>query len=286
MYELRQFPNKSDGVFGKFENQQLTGAYKIRGALNKLIHMNNNQMSEGVVTASTGNHAQGVLKSSQLFGVDAKAVLPNNAPQSKINNCKQLGGDVIIHGKDYQEAKKKAHRIEKEENRTYFSSYDDPHVISGSGTVALEILDNIKGPDEIFVPIGGGGIISGVATAVKAISPETKIIGVQAEGANSIVPSIEQNKPVKIDEVNTIADGIAVNSVGNETFDIIRQNVDEFEIVSDESIRQAMRLFIEHENQIVEPAGAATAAALFSRETQNTDKKSIIIMTGGNIDFE
>ncbi|MFB6109874.1 MAG: threonine/serine dehydratase [Halodesulfurarchaeum sp.] len=284
--ELQNVP-KGEGVYAKFENQQLTGAFKARGAVNSVLQMDPEERANGILTASTGNHAQGVSRAARVAGISATVVMPETAPEPKVANCKRMGSDVVLHGEEYEEAVEKAHEIEREEGLNYISSFDDVAVIAGAGTVGLEILESVPDPAVIAVPIGGGGIISGVATAIRARSPDTRVIGVQAAGASTVIPAIEKGEIVELDSVDTIADGIALKRIGSVPFELIRQRVDEFVTVTDEEIREAMETLAHYENQIVEPAGAVGFAALRSESIDHgTDEPAVAVITGGNVSMD
>ena len=275
------------GLLAKFENQQVTGSFKLRGALNRMGHLSEGERKRGVVTASTGNHARGVARAARMAGIDATVVMPEGAPAPKIEYCRQMGSRVILTGEGYEEALTHATEIEADEGLTFVSSFDDAAVIAGAGTVALEFLDDAPRLDTVVVPIGGGGIISGVATVIQTRSPETRVVGIQAAGANSIGPSIGRGEIVELESVDTIADGIALKRVGDLPFEIIRERVDEFATVTDGQIANAMRFLGSSENQIVEPAGAVTVAAVRSGSVELADDETALaVVTGGNASKE
>jgi len=270
----------------KLENFQRTGAFKIRGATNRIATLSDAQMDAGVVTASAGNHAQGVALAATRAGVDAKIVMPEHAPISKVKATRNYGADVVLAGADYNEAADRAHEIEREENRTYVHAFDDEAVMAGQGTIGLEIIEDCPDVETVVVPIGGGGLISGIATAIKEQQPETRIIGVQAEGASSAATSLEKGERVSLDGVDTIADGIATRSVGEQTFPYIQQYVDEVVTVSDPEIAVALVCLLERSKTLVEGAGAvALAAILFETFEYDPEETIVAALCGGNIDL-
>ncbi len=270
----------------KLENFQRTGAFKIRGATNRIATLSEAQREAGVVTASAGNHAQGVALAATRSGVDSKIVMPEHAPISKVKATKSYGAEVVLAGRDYDAAAERAHEIEREEGRTYVHAFDDEYVMAGQGTIGLEIVEDCPDVETVVVPIGGGGLISGIATAIKAQKPDTRVIGVQAEGASSAATSLEKGERISLDEVDTIADGIATRSVGEETFPYIREYVDEVVTVSDPEIAVALVYLLERSKTLVEGAGAvALAAVLFEKFDYAADEVIVPALCGGNIDL-
>ncbi len=286
LYELDHDQTNMAKKLVKFENMQVTGSYKIRGALNKIIMLSNSNHKKGVVTASTGNHGLGLLKASSMFDIDAKVVIPHCAPRSKVKKCKKFADKLIVRGQDYGEAKKISHEIEEEENRIFISSYNDIDVVIANGTVALEVIDDDLQVDRMFVPIGGGGLISGVCKVLAHFQPDAEIVGVQACRANTVIPSLNNDAPVRIENVDTIADGIAVNKLGKDAFDTIKKHVHEFELVSRTQMEATIRTFATRENQILEPAGAAAVAAMFDKKDQSSSEVNVAIATGGNVRYD
>ena len=270
----------------KLENFQRTGAFKIRGATNRIATLSETEKERGVVTASAGNHAQGVALAATRVGVDAKIVMPEHAPISKVKATRNYGASVVLDGADYDEAARRAHEIEREENRTYVHAFDDEAVMAGQGTIGLEILEDCPEVETVVVPIGGGGLISGIATAIKEQKPDARVIGVQAEGASSAATSLEKGERVSLDGVDTIADGIATRSVGENTFRIIQERVDEVVTVSDPEIAVALVYLLERSKTLVEGAGAVPLAAVLF-EAFDYDENEVIVPTlcGGNIDL-
>ncbi|ELY61312.1 threonine dehydratase [Natronococcus amylolyticus DSM 10524] len=270
----------------KLENSQRTGAFKIRGATNRIATLSPSEKEAGVVTASAGNHAQGVALAATRAGVDATIVMPQHAPISKVKATRNYGAEVVLEGTDYSEAADRAHEIEREEGRTYLHAFDDEDVMAGQGTIGLEILEDCPDVDTVVVPIGGGGLISGIATAVKGKKPDARVIGVQAEGASSAAPSLEKGERVSLDGVDTIADGIATRSVGERTFPYIQERVDEVVTVSDPEIAMAIVHLLERSKTVVEGAGAVPlAAVLFEKFDYDEGETIVPALCGGNIDL-
>ena len=275
--------SSNNEVYMKCENLQLTGAYKLRGALNKIISLSEEEKAKGVICSSAGNHAQGVAYASSLIGVDATIVMPKTTPYLKVQSTKNYGGNIILHGKCYDDAFLKAKTIEEEEGKVFIHPFNDIDVICGQGTIALEIFEEINDLDYILVPIGGGGLISGISVAAKSLNPNIKIIGVQAEGAPSMALSIKKDKICTLDSVNTIADGISVKTPGSKTFEIVREYVDDIITVSENDIVNAFLLLVEKHKLVAEASGVITLAALKKLRVKN--KKVCCILSGGNIDM-
>ena len=270
----------------KLENLQRTGAFKIRGATNRIETLSAAQQDAGVVTASAGNHAQGVALAATRAGVDATIVMPEHAPISKIQATRGYGARVVLEGVDYDAAQAHAHEIEREENRTYVHAFDDEMVMAGQGTIGLEIVDQQPDVETVIVPIGGGGLIAGVATAIKTQQPDVRVIGVQAEGAASVSDSLETGEIQSRESVDTIADGIATRSVGERPFEVIETHVDEIVTVSDEEIALAITLLLERSKIVVEGAGAVALSALLEDRFEYEPGEVIVpALCGGNIDM-
>jgi threonine dehydratase len=269
----------------KLENFQRTGAFKIRGATNRIATLSAAEQEAGVVTASAGNHAQGVALAATRSGVDAKIVMPEHAPISKVKATERYGGQTVLYGADYDEAQAKAHEIEAAEGRTYVHAFDDEKVMAGQGTIGLEIVEDCPDVDIVVVPVGGGGLISGIATAVKARKPDARVIGVQAEGAASLPDSLQAGEIRERESVNTIADGIATRKVGERPFAVIRERVDEVVTVTDEEIAVALTYLLERSKTLVEGAGAVSMAALLFEAFDYEAGETIVpALCGGNID--
>ncbi len=270
----------------KLENNQRTGAFKIRGATNRIETLSEAERDAGVVTASAGNHAQGVALAASRLGVDATIVMPEQAPVSKVEATEHYGAEVVLHGEDYNEAAARAHELEAEEGRTYVHAFDDDYVMAGQGTLGLELVEDCPEVDTVVVPIGGGGLIAGIATAIKGAKPDARVIGVEAEGADSAFRSLQEGSVVELEGVDTIADGLAARRVGDRTFEVINERVDEVVTVSDSEIAVAVMLALERAKTLVEGAGAVPLAALLSGAVEvEPDEVVIPVLSGGNIDM-
>jgi threonine dehydratase len=270
----------------KLENLQRTGSFKIRGATNRIVTLPDDAREAGVVTASAGNHAQGVALAATRAGVNATIVMPEYAPISKLKATRRYGGEVVLHGADYAAAERRAHEIEREEGRTYVHAYDDWAVMAGQGTIGLEIVEDCPDLDTVVVPVGGGGLVSGVAVAVTEQLPDVRVVGVQAAGASSLADSLAKGAPVALDSVDTIADGIAVSRVGDRPFEVISEYVDEVVTVTDEQIAVALTYLLERSKTLVEGAGAVALAALLSDTFEYADGEVVVpALCGGNIDL-
>ncbi|MEZ3116275.1 threonine ammonia-lyase [Halobaculum sp. MBLA0147] len=273
-------------IHPKLETFQRTGSFKIRGAANRIAQLSDAEAEAGVVTASAGNHAQGVALAATRAGVDATVVMPRHAPVSKVDATRRYGATVELHGRDYADAQERAHEIETEEERTYVHAFDDDLVMAGQGTLGLEIVESLPEVDTVVVPIGGGGLISGVATAVKGLLDDVRVVGVQAAGADSAARSLAKGRRERTDEVDTVADGIAVSEVGERTFEVIRERVDEVVTVTDEEIALALTLLLERSKTLVEGAGAVALAAVLEERFDYDDGEVIVpALCGGNIDL-
>jgi threonine dehydratase len=270
----------------KLETFQRTGSFKIRGATNKIATLAEAEQDAGVVTASAGNHAQGVALAATRIGVDSTIVMPEHAPVSKVEATRNYGAEVVLYGDDYDEAAERAHEIERAEDRVYVHAFDDEQVMAGQGTIGLEILEELPDAETVLVPIGGGGLIAGIATAVKAKNPDARIVGVQAEGASSVADSLQKGEVVERDSVDTIADGIATRKVGTKTFAVIQERVDEVVTVSDEETAVALTTLLERSKTLVEGAGAVALAALLEEKFDYEEDETVVpCLCGGNIDM-
>lgn len=279
------FSRMSGGqIYLKCENRQKTGSFKIRGASNKIAAMVDRGEIRPVVASSAGNHAQGVAYAASRFGLPATIVMPKTAPIAKAQATEGYGAKVVLEGDCYDDAYACACRICEEEGAVFLHPYNDPEVIAGQGTLGLEILSDLPYVDVIVVPAGGGGLLAGVAAAVKLINPRVKVYGVQAEGADAIARSYQEKKLVTTDSASTIADGIAVKAPGDITVDLINHFADGVVTVSDTEIANAILLLMERCKQIVEPAGATPVAAVLSGKIDVQDKRVVCVMSGGNID--
>ena len=274
-------------VYLKKENLQITGAYKVRGAFNKIANLSEQQKAKGVVAASAGNHAQGVAISAAHFGIKATIIMPLSAPLSKIAGTKALGAEVILKGDNFDEAYAYALQYTKEHGKTFVHPFEDELVQAGQGTIALEMLDEIPDLDYIVAPVGGGGLISGVASYAKQINPNIKVIGVSAKGAPAMYESFKAKKRHNSSSVRTIADGIAVRDTSEITFAHILECVDDMVQVSDDEIANAIFYMLESQKIVLEGAGAVGVAALFEKRFAYAPGSKIgVILSGGNIDVQ
>ena len=270
----------------KLETFQRTGAFKIRGATNRIATLPEAEREAGIVTASAGNHAQGVALAASRLGVDSLVVMPENAPVSKVKATRSYGARVELHGVDYDAAAERAREIEAAEGRYYLHAFDDEMVMAGQGTLGLEVVEDCPGVGTVVVPVGGGGLISGVATAVKDHDPSIRVVGVQAEGAASLPESLERGERVTLDSVNTIADGIATRSVGEKTFEVIRERVEGVVTVGEDDIAVALTTLLERGKTLVEGAGAVPLAALLAGAFDYAGDETVVpLLCGGNIDM-
>ena len=269
-------------VYIKPENLQKTGSFKIRGAYNKITNLSDEEKKKGVIASSAGNHAQGVAYGAKESGIKAVIVMPKSTPLIKVESTKQYGAEVVLHGDVYDDAFKKAKELEEKEGYIFVHPFDDEDVIYGQGTIALEILEELPETDIILVPIGGGGLISGIACAAKILKPEIKIIGVEPDGAASAYEAIKEDKVIELKEANTIADGTAVKKIGNITFEYIKKYVDEIITVSDYELMEAFLLLVEKHKIIAENSGILSLAAL--KKLKEKNKKVVSVVSGGNID--
>jgi threonine dehydratase len=266
------------------ENLQKTGSFKIRGATNKIALLNPQEKAKGVVAASAGNHAQGVAYASEQAGVMATVVMPRLTSLAKLEAMSHYPAAIVLEGQTYDEAADHAHAIQRETGATFVHPFDDADVIAGQGTIAIDIVEQWPEVDTIIAAIGGGGLISGIATAAKEMNPAIRIIGVQASGAASAQLALKEGKPAKLKAVNTLADGIAVKQIGEITFPIIQRLVDEVVTVDEDEIAAAVLLLLEKSKMVVEGAGAAPLAALMYRKGMVKGKNVALVLSGGNMD--
>lgn len=271
-------------VYLKTENLQVTGSFKVRGASFMMSQLSEEEKAKGVIACSAGNHAQGVALAASTQGIKALICLPDGAPISKVEATKSYGAEVCMVEGVYDDAYNKALELQKELGCTFVHPFDDEDVIAGQGTIGLEILDQLPDVDAVVIPVGGGGLISGVAYAIKNLNPNVKIYGVQASGAPSMVNSVHDNKIERLDSVSTIADGIAVKEPGQHTFEYCREYVDEMITVTDDEISAAILALIERQKLIAEGAGAASVAAVMFGKIPVKGKKVVCLVSGGNID--
>ncbi len=272
-------------TYFKLENLQMTGSFKERGALNKLLQLSEAEKRAGVIAASAGNHAQGVAYHATRLGVKSTIVMPRPTPLIKAANTRDLGGEVILHGANYDEALSHATQIAKEEGMTIIHAFDDETVIAGQGTIGLELLEEEMAFDVVVVPIGGGGLISGVAIALKESRPNIRVVGVEPEYYAAMKAAMEAGRTVEIATQPTIADGLAVKRAGEITSEIVRQYVDEIVTVSEDEIASAILKLLEIEKTVVEGGGAVGLAAVLFRKIAGIENKNVaMIISGGNID--
>ena len=272
-------------LFFKHELLQMTGAFKERGALNKLLSLSQEEKSRGVIAASAGNHAQGLAYHGKRLGIPIKIVMPEKTPIVKIASTRYWGAEVVLNGASFDEAFEYSMSLTEKEARTYIHPFLDPLVIAGQGTIALEVLKSLDALDAIVVPIGGGGLISGISTYVKSVRPEIRIIGVESESCTAMQTSLREGKPVVISANTSLADGIAVKQVGEINLKIVEKYVDEIVTVTEDEIANAILLLLEIEKITVEGAGAVTLATLLNRKVPQQDGKRILcLLSGGNID--
>jgi threonine dehydratase len=272
-------------IFCKLDNLQRTGSFKERGARNALLQLPPDQQKRGVIAASAGNHAQALAYQGKLLGIPATVVMPKFAPLVKVNNCQKLGATVVLHGKDFGEAKAHAHEIAKEKELAYIDGYDDPAIIAGQGTMGLEIVEQVPDLDVMIVPVGGAGLLAGVSLAVKTLRPNAKIVAVEAENVASFSAALEAGKPVKIALHPTLADGLAIPQVGSNAFEIARPLIDQTVTVTEEQIAVAILRLIELEKSVVEGAAATSLAACLSGKLSSlSGKRCVLLLCGGNID--
>ena len=269
-------------VYLKPENRQRTGAYKVRGAYYKISTLSEEERARGLITASAGNHAQGVAYAAKRFGAKAVIVMPTTTPLIKVNRTKALGAEVVLYGDVYDEACTRALELAAEHGYTFIHPFDDPDVATGQGTIAMEIIKDLPLVDIILVPVGGGGLAAGVSTLVKMLKPNTKVIGVEPEGAACLKASLEAGKVVTLPEVNTIADGTAVKTPGTQIFPYLQKNLDEVITVPDSDLVVSFLDMVENHKMIVENSGLLTVAAL--KHISCRGKKVVSILSGGNMD--
>jgi len=273
-----------NSIFLKLDNQQRTGAFKERGALNKLLTLTSEERAHGVIAASAGNHAQGVSYHAGRHGIRARIFMPLPTPLTKVSATRAYGAEVVLHGANYDEAYARAVEVGREDRLTLIHAFDDEAVIAGQGTLGLEILQQHPDIEAVVVPIGGGGLISGIACAVKETNPSVKVFGVQPARIPSMKAAVAEGKPVTLNSAKTIADGIAVRRAGELTFPLVRKYVDDIVTVEEEEIANAILLLLEREKTLAEGAGAAALAAVLNRKLQLTGKRIAVLVCGGNID--
>lgn len=272
-------------VYLKLENLQMTGSFKERGALSKLLTLTPEEKARGVIAASAGNHAQGIAYHAQRMGISATIVMPEYTPLIKVANTRSYGSNVVVHGNNYDAAYQHALQLQKELEAVFVHAFNDFDVMAGQGTMALEILEDVPDVDAVIVPVGGGGLIAGMSTAIKETRPEVRVIGVQSMCVPSMKTSLEEEQLVCVrPEGRTIADGIAVQVPGDKTFPVIQHYVDEIVTADDDEISNAILLLLEIEKTILEGAGAIPLAALLNRPLGLEGKKVVLVLSGGNLD--
>lgn len=276
--------NPESDIYLKTENLQITGSFKVRGAYYKISQLSQEEKERGVIACSAGNHAQGVALAAQKAGIKALICLPDGAPISKVEATKSYGAEVCMVKGVYDDAYNKALELKDEMGYTFIHPFDDEQVIAGQGTIGLEILDQLSDVDAVIVPVGGGGLISGVAFAIKSLNPNVKVYGVQADGASSMVNSVHDHQIEKLESVKTIADGIAVKEPGKLTFEMCEKYVDELVTVTEDEISTAILTLIEQHKLIAEGAGAVSVAAALFNKVPVKGKKVVCVVSGGNID--
>lgn len=276
--------NPEAEVYLKPENLQVTGSFKVRGAYYKISQLSDEEKARGVIACSAGNHAQGVALAAQKNGIKAVICLPDGAPISKVEATKSYGAEICLVPGVYDDAYNKALELRDEHNYTFIHPFDDENVIAGQGTIGLELIDQLPDLDAVVVPVGGGGLISGVAFAIKALNPNIKVYGVQAAGAPSMVNSLKDGKIECLSSVSTIADGIKVKEPGEHTFEFCKQYVDDVVTVTDDEISSAILALIEQHKLIAEGAGAVSVAAVMFNKVPVKGKKVVCLVSGGNID--
>ena len=280
-------PTKALGknLYIKAENLQLTGAFKLRGAYNKLACLSDEEKARGVIACSAGNHAQGVALSASKLGIRSVVCMPATAPISKIHATESYGAEVVLVPGTYDDAAAKANELAKEHGYTFAHPFNDEYVIAGQGTIGIEILEQLPDVEQVVVPIGGGGLIAGVAMAIKTLRPRCRVIGVQAAGAPSMYESIRKDEIITLPHVSTIADGIAVKTPGELTFQMVKTYVDDVVVVDDAQVAAAIVTLMEDQKTVAEGAGACAMAAVLSGLVDAESKKTVCLVSGGNVDM-
>jgi len=272
-------------VFLKCENLQKTGSFKVRGALNLILELDDVARGPGVVTISAGNHAQAVAWSAARAGISATVVMPANASPTKVRASKEYGAEVILQGTIF-EAFDLALEVAQDRGLTFLHAFDDPLIIAGQGTVGLEILEDVPDVATVVAPVGGGGLISGVALAVASLAPGARVFGVEPHGACAMRKSLDKGEAVHLESIDTIADGLGAPMAGELTFEVVRHHVEDVVLVSDDEIREAMAFVLERTKLLVEPAGAAGVAALLAGRIPLADGPVVAVLSGGNVDLD
>lgn len=281
---LDRAPKLGENVYIKAENLQLTGAFKLRGAYNKIRSLSPEEASKGVIACSAGNHAQGIALSATKLGIKSIICMPAGAPISKVEATKAYGAEVVLVPGVYDDAAAEAERLVQEKGYTFAHPFNDPYVIAGQGTIGLEVLEQLPEVDQVVVPIGGGGLISGVALAIKSLKPSCKVIGVQAASVASMYASRRAGKVITVSDGETIADGIHVLTPGNLTFELCQKYVDEIVTVNEDEIAAAILALMECQKTVAEGAGATPVAAVMFGKVDTTKRKTVCVVSGGNVD--
>jgi threonine dehydratase len=272
-------------VFLKCENLQKTGSFKVRGALNRVLELDDEARSRGVVTVSAGNHAQAVAWAAARTGTSATVVMPANASPTKARASEGYGAEVILQG-TIMEAFDLAREVARDRGATFLHAFDDPHIVAGQGTVGLEILEELPDPTTVVVPVGGGGLISGIALAAANLAPDARVFGVEPHGACAMRKSLDVGSAVHLESVDTVADGLGAPMAGELTFEVVRRHVEDVVLVSDDEIGEAMAFILERTKLLVEPAGAAAVAALLAGRVPLGDGPVVAVLSGGNVDLD
>ena len=277
-------PKIGENIYIKAENLQLTGAFKLRGAYNKIRSLTKEEASHGVIACSAGNHAQGIALSATKLGIKSIICMPAGAPISKVEATKNYGAEVVLVPGVYDDAAREADRLAKEHGYTFAHPFNDPYVMAGQGTIGLEILEQLPEVDQVVCPIGGGGLISGIALAIKSLKPSCKVIGVQAATVPSMYESCKEGKIVTVPDGETLADGIHVLTPGNMTFEMCQKYVDEIVTVTEDEIAAAILALVEGQKTVAEGAGATPVAACMFGKVDTSNKKTVCVVSGGNVD--
>ncbi|MFH1454701.1 MAG: threonine ammonia-lyase [Armatimonadota bacterium] len=273
-------------VYLKLENLQHAGSFKVRGAFNKIASLSEDERKKGVITASAGNHAQGVARAAKFYNIPATIVMPEDVPETKLEATEAFGAEVILYGKNFDQALAKAFEIQKETGATFVHPFDDPMTIAGQGTIGLEILHDLPDVDVVIIPVGGGGLSSGIAVALKGVNPSIEVIGVEPDHVPSMTRAFKYGKPVLVKPEDTIAEGTAVAKSGELTYVILHALMDKLITVSEKEIEEAIYLLLMKDKILTEGAGALGAAAILSGKLDLKGKNVVLIISGGNIDID
>lgn len=274
-------------LFLKLENLQTTGSFKPRGVFNKLLHLNADEKDRGIITASAGNHGEAVAFAAQKLGHYARVVVPLNTPKIKIEGIKKYGADLVLFGENYDEAERKAKELARKDGCTYISPYNDKYIVAGHGTIGSEILEALPNVDVVMVPLGGGGLISGISIAVKSVKPDVQVIGVQSKSSPVMYESLKAGKIVQVQKAKTksVAEGLSGN-IGPITFEIVQKCVDRVMLVKEETLRHTVFLLWNYDRQVVEGSGAAAVAPVIENKPMFKGKTVVSVVSGGNIDSD